>query len=356
VGLEDSTGTRVDVPETDTSLVMTSGWQEINIDLSEFSPVNLVSIRKIYIGVGNRLAPVPGPTGNLFIDDIRLYGPRCVPSKLKPDGDIAEPHDCKVDNRDFSAFADQWLLATLSQDWEQRAAYWDSRYRTNWATEDDSIAVRDGLAAAGYTILDADQLKTWMDDRIADGKLSVVVFARDNAPDTVVESVDADCTLRKYLDAGGKIVFYADIPFWDIAHADGTWDNPQASGQMSILGIGDIDRWDSNSQVTLTAAGIGWGLTQPWASVRANDPTGLTVLATDDQGYAAAYVKHYLPGDTARGFVRLYDRGGHPPVEDIIRAAESKGYLPADLQEDNTVNFLDVAVLADTWLDELSWP
>ena len=88
-----------------------------------------------------------------------------------------------------------------------RAAYWDGRYPTNWADAGTAAAVRDALAAAGYTVLNADQLKTWMDGHIADGELSVVVFCMDIAPDTVVETNTAACTLRQYLDAGGKIVF-----------------------------------------------------------------------------------------------------------------------------------------------------
>jgi len=76
----------------------------------------------------------------------------------------------------------------------------------------------------------------------------------------------------------------------------------------------------------------------------------------DSQGYAAAWVKHYLPGDSARGFVRLWDRGGRPIVADIIRAAESKGYLVADLYKDDTVDFKDFAVLVDSWLEEKLWP
>jgi hypothetical protein len=277
-----------------------------------------------------------------------------MPDLRQPSADLND--DCVVNAGDVDVMTAEWGRQVLTQDYEERAGYWDSRYRTNWASEEDSIAVRDGLVAAGYTILDADELKTWMDARIADQKVSVVVFCRDNAPDTVVESVDANCTLRKYLDAGGKIVYYSDIPFYDIAHADGTWDNPATAGQMNILGIGNVDRWDSGETVTITDVGAAWGLTQTWASSRANDPTGLTVLATDNQGYAAAYVKHYLPGDAARGFVRLYDRPGRPPVEDIIRAAESKGVLMADLDEDGTVGWVDFFLLLDEWLDEQLWP
>ena len=41
-----------------------------------------------------------------------------------------------------------------------RALYWDDDYASAWAGGDTSI--RDALEAAGYTVLDADQLKTWL--------------------------------------------------------------------------------------------------------------------------------------------------------------------------------------------------
>ncbi len=224
LAVEDNAG-HIKVINNDNPLASVDpSWQEWNIKLSDFSAagVNLKAVKKMYIGLGNRTSPTVGGTGKIYVDDIAVYPSRCVPSMGKPTADIAEPYDCKVGYEDLSMLAYEWLSKILSQNWQERAAYWDSRYRTNWASGADSNAVRDGLSAAGYTILNADQLKTWMNARIADKKLSVVVFCRDNAPDTVVETVDANCTLRKYLDAGGKIVLYADIPFWDIAHADGT--------------------------------------------------------------------------------------------------------------------------------------
>ncbi|MBN1507612.1 MAG: LamG domain-containing protein [Sedimentisphaerales bacterium] len=205
-----------------------------------------------------------------------------------------------------------------------RAAYWDSRYPSCWAG--DGQSTRDALQAAGYTVLNADQLKSWMDARIADKQLSVVVFCKDVAPDTVVELQATDCTLRKYLDAGGKIVWYADIPFGFQGHANGTstsWDGCSSS----ILGVNSCSApWGSGQTVTLTADGTRWGLTETWTSQRPVAPyqgvSALTLLATDGGGHAAAWVKHYVAGDTYRGFVRLQDTPGQPLVADIMRVAE----------------------------------
>ncbi len=117
----------------------------------------------------------------------------------------------------------------------QKAVYWDARYATSW--QGDSSATRDALVAAGYTLLNADQLKTWMTARIADKALSVIVFCKDAAPDTVTETESSSCTLRKYLDAGGKIVWYADIPFYyqsNNAGVNTTWGD---NGAPAILGF-----------------------------------------------------------------------------------------------------------------------
>ena len=103
-----------------------------------------------------------------------------------------------------------------------RAAYYDARYPTGWAANPGPANVRYALEAAGYTILDADQLKTWMDGHIADGALSVVVMCQDIVPDTVAETMTATCTIRQYLDAGGKVVFFSDWPFYYQGLSDGT--------------------------------------------------------------------------------------------------------------------------------------
>jgi hypothetical protein len=205
-----------------------------------------------------------------------------------------------------------------------RAAYWDSRYPTAWAGTGE--ATRDALSTAGYEILNADQLKDWMKARISDKKLSVVVFIKDAAPDTVVETLSSGCTLRKYLDAGGKIVWYGDIPFYyqgSVAGTSTTWGD---SGAPGILGFNTSSTTrDSGSTSAFTAAGTAWGLTQTWPSQRpflASITTNVTILATDNNGNASAWVKHYLAKDKFRGFVRFRDTSGQADVQDIIRLAE----------------------------------
>lgn len=213
-----------------------------------------------------------------------------------------------------------------------RAAYWDSRYKAGWGDEVITAWLRDGLEKAGYEVLNADQLKAWMDARIADKKYSVVVFCRDVAPATVAETRDANCTLRRYLDAGGKIVHYGDIPFYNIAfenYSTGQWAD---TGAPAVLGFNTAGaKRDVKKNVIFTAAGTAWGLTTVWASARPADPavTELEILAKDETGNAAGWVKHYVPGDTFRGYVRIWDMDVTttvlPTVAEIIRVAEYSG-------------------------------
>ena len=223
-----------------------------------------------------------------------------------------------------------------------RAAYWDGNYPSAWAADNVTIELRDYFEEAGYEILNAVQLKSWMDARIADQSSSVVVFCKDIVPDTVAEENSADCTLRKYLDAGGKIVWYSDMPMYYQASSNGTQVTWAEAGMANILDIPGTS-WtnDTGTTVTITDEGEDWGLTTTWTSNRwtPSDDT-FTVLATDGQGNVAAYAKHFVQGDTTAGFVRIWDFpvSAIPNLEDIHRVAEyglggnpyARGPSPAD--------------------------
>jgi hypothetical protein len=70
--------------------------------------VNLASVKKMYIGVGDRNSPKLGGAGMLYIDDIRLYQPRCVPDLAKLAADFS--NNCVVDYPDLYIIASEWLI------------------------------------------------------------------------------------------------------------------------------------------------------------------------------------------------------------------------------------------------------
>jgi hypothetical protein len=115
VALKDSVNNFKVVTHPDPNAVQLNTWQEWNIDLKEFSNagVDLMSIKKMYIGVGNRANPTPGNLGNrpednaIYVDDIRLYPRRCIPSMARPLGDFG--NDCVVDYIDLDVMVGEWL-------------------------------------------------------------------------------------------------------------------------------------------------------------------------------------------------------------------------------------------------------
>jgi hypothetical protein len=106
--LEDSGGRVEEVPHPDPNAVLSNTWQEWNIALADFAPVDVTKIKKMYIGVGDRDTPQLGGSGTLYVDDIRLYQPRCIPSLPKPDADFSG--NCIVDYPDLEIMANDWLV------------------------------------------------------------------------------------------------------------------------------------------------------------------------------------------------------------------------------------------------------
>ncbi|MCK4306040.1 MAG: hypothetical protein KAY24_17505, partial [Candidatus Eisenbacteria sp.] len=110
VALSDDTDTYV-VEHNDVNAATLTTWQEWNIKLSDFGALDLNAVKKVRIGLGDRVThPDSGGSGAIYIDDIRACPPRCVASIVKPLYDIAEPYDCIVDEKDLALVGADWLL------------------------------------------------------------------------------------------------------------------------------------------------------------------------------------------------------------------------------------------------------
>jgi hypothetical protein len=73
VALQDSAGNSAVVTNPDPAATTLSVYTQWSIPLADFVNVNLRSIKKMSIGVGNRANTQPGSAGDLYIDDIGLY-------------------------------------------------------------------------------------------------------------------------------------------------------------------------------------------------------------------------------------------------------------------------------------------
>jgi hypothetical protein len=184
------------------------------------------------------------------------------------------------------------------------AVYYDERYPTSWISRSEATAFRNYLAERGFVVLNADDLKTFMQNA---GKYSVVVMAQDVVPDTVGDVESSSAIIRQYLDRGGRVVWMEDVPFYYQGHADGTSTNWGTNGEHNIIGVGE-GTWDLSKTVQIKSEGVNRGLTQTWQTVReSDDGTVNYILADEDSSDAAGYIKCFNNGGE---FIRIWDNEG----------------------------------------------
>jgi len=210
-----------------------------------------------------------------------------------------------------------------------RAVYWDA------ATEElsgvaESEAVRDFFAARGYRVLGADSLAAFLEARMADRAPSVVVFAQDQVPEAVISNgaggppgaarPAGSELFRRWLDAGGKAVWLGLPPLvWPAGPEGRAYSTIDRAATARLLGVDHSPAFFDGFGATVTDAGRLWGLEKGWTSRWAADTVGVEVLALDENGHAAAWVKSY-GGPPGSGFVRLEADGRDPARLALVAA------------------------------------
>ena len=108
--VEDSAG-NAGAAQSDDVDVRLEEWQEINIDLQDYiaAGVDLTSIAKLYLGVGDRSNPQVGGEGKLYFDDLRIYASRCIPDKCDLVADLN--NDCTVNQSDMNLLMAEYGLS-----------------------------------------------------------------------------------------------------------------------------------------------------------------------------------------------------------------------------------------------------
>jgi eukaryotic-like serine/threonine-protein kinase len=191
----------------------------------------------------------------------------------------------------------------------QRVVFLDSAYVRAGAAG-HSVETAAYLAHRGYSIVNPAALAEFLHARIADRQPSVVVFATDHLPPALTGHDLRTSPLRRYLDAGGKVVWSGVPPMlWSIDSAgkfpallDFTWNAPS-----ELLDVPHHSAIFDPRGVTTNDVGLRWGLPRRWRAAYGIQPSGATlVLGTDEWGLAAAWVKSY-GGVDGTGFVRTSD-------------------------------------------------
>jgi len=350
VAVKDSLGRTKVVNYANPNAATLNNWQEWNIDMKEFvsAGVNLASVKTMYIGLGNRVSPKAGGTGTIYIDDIRLYLPRCIASVLKPAADLSG--NCVVDYLDLQMIADNWLATGAAPNDAKLVA----RYTLDGNFNDSSsyTGLQNGDPRNGAAIIsDAvrgqvahfDGINDYVDcgnfnPSAATGQLTVALWAKWNGLSGLYQGLVAKrdtwaaADMMWQIEANvddGTLGFFREgssppdgdpvLPIGEWAHVAATFDGTTATFYLDGKATG--------------SGGFSFG----------SDTQATVVFGACEQNGGNPF-----NGDLDE--IRIYDYA--LSAAEVFYLAE-----PAvDLNNDNKVNFGDFAVLADAWLDELLWP
>jgi outer membrane protein assembly factor BamB len=196
----------------------------------------------------------------------------------------------------------------------RKAVFWRDSKQWKWYRGDETT--RDYLTAEGYELLDDESLAVFFEERVADDTPSVVVSTVDSLPQSVLGQSSAPGLLRRYLDAGGKVVWLGFAPFALVMDPQtGQPTGMDESGLERILGI-DQSRVDAAKYgAEATDEGIRWGMPPWWVGAMAIESEHVTtVLGIDENGKTSAWVKSF-GGPEGTGFIRLWGR--QEPIADL---------------------------------------
>jgi outer membrane protein assembly factor BamB len=200
-----------------------------------------------------------------------------------------------------------------------RAVYFDPSIHGAYEGADVLAEI---LRGRGYLRLDARTLPAFLEARLGDAVPSVVVFASVVAPRGILEPRGKTALVRRYLDAGGRIVWPGIVPFGFFTDPDD--DRPALDPKASerALGVRQSRTPKDEERATATPEGQSLGLPAWWLAVMPAEPCDVTtILGEDADGKALAWVKAYGHGGR---FVRLGGQG--QPLDDpalVWRTAES---------------------------------
>jgi hypothetical protein len=155
--------------------------------------------------------------------------------------------------------------------------FYDETFPCSWVSRPERAAAY--FEAHGFGRVNASELGKLMEAAIESDTAykTIVVFVHDIVPESVAQVLDPTCTLKRFLDAGGRVVWWGDIPLHYRGLPGGlreTW-----QGSPAILSVNhyipkQLDRrtrqvsialWgrrDLDNLVQLTDAGLSIGLTR----------------------------------------------------------------------------------------------
>ncbi len=355
-------------------------WQDWYIEIEEFNNVDveLTQIKELIVGFGTWGVSVRG-TGEIVIDDIRLNPPICVAEHSSP-ADLNK--DCSIDYEDLKIMADSWLdqnpdVTVTEPNWSQRVLYYDF--------EDSGMELVTDLSGNGiHGTLQGFDSEPWVpgfngqaiyfdgnNDRVINDDSD---FLHDNLP-YVSEIGDgqrqADATMNFWMkaDPNDNTTNYCGVAGW------GVYDGAVGSRWLSCKSSGTKLFWYKPNFNSGPIAADTWQMITVVIDQKDDAP---------DYAYIYVYINGVLsnwddgPCLARSGYDIILELGHFPKYGYGTRHWEGAldefsiwnyclsqneinylllGRMPADLNQDNAVNFEDYARLAEDWLQNPPlWP
>ncbi|MBL7153084.1 MAG: LamG domain-containing protein [Phycisphaerae bacterium] len=370
-------------------------WHEWLIDLADFN-VQLTNVVSIAIGVGDENATGPHiSSGTLYIDDVRLYTPQCIPSRNSADFAMVDfapdgAPDCVVDYKELKIMTRDWLLTDIL-DTGELLVHWKFDDAVGTTAIDSSIHGRNGVISDtsgaswvddpdrgwcldfsdGDFVLDNDAnaymnglrgltVAVWVKNReIAATDKGFIIFAdpagndnRDMRYDAAGASTQGTSLIKCGTTSGGPsggIQEYESISgtqttAWQ--HLAMTW----SSGNDVKLYIDGVE--DTTGAVQATRTGTTTGYTQMVVGQggKFNDASGggWNGLIDDVQIYNYALSGAEIATVKAGGTIP--PKALHYPVPSPAEIYEGED------EGERAINFKDYAVLMANWLREGLYP
>ncbi len=181
--------------------------------------------------------------------------------------------------------------------------YKDVRYPTAFVDKSLSDAITRFLVAHKFREVDADGLRDEMLKLVKGEKeKTVIVFSQDIVPDTVLDDPSASALIRRYLDCGGSIVWFGDIPCF--------YKGLNTKGDLKTLAREDIWKWGapiillgvmpffgemSARPCSVTQRGRQLGLRRTWTGLRPSSGGHVLTITEGEYLNARPYITGLKP-------------------------------------------------------------
>lgn len=170
--------------------------------------------------------------------------------------------------------------------------------------------IKDYFINEGYQLLNEEQLASFIRDRVKDTLPSVIIFATNLLPESIIAGPSWTSLFYQYLAKGGKTVMTALNPaIYSIDYKTKEFKGLDYSLAEGIMGLAypykDLRSHRGFYSTGLTEEGKTWGLLIAPISHSNVDPQKVQALTLDETGNAGCWVKNY-GHKKGTGFVQLW--------------------------------------------------